>query len=410
MTGPGSPAAAVLRRDSRVRPFRAEDSPQVAELHARVFGTHLRDPEKAARRHSGHFSDTFLNGIWADEEIGSWVCENVDGRIVGFVGVSTRPLTLGGRRLRCAICSDFCVDRGSRGVPGVRLMKKFMSGPQDISFSDAANDVSRALWEGLGGSVVPLYSMQWLRILRPAKFAAGMARDRAGLRFAAALAGPAARALDVIAARILKMPPGRPPGLHACDLTAEALMGCRTELARDGMLRVEQTPSSLSWLLARARGSTGQGELQKALLRRPGGDIAGWYLYYLRRTGVSQVLEIGARRDCRPAVFEHLAEDAWTRGAVALGGRLESGVMAAVAKTFCVVRLGSPWTIVHSREAGLMDLFFRGEAVISRLEGEWARVPAPWCGPDFAEEAPVRQEPVEAGSKSTERARRAGVH
>jgi hypothetical protein len=54
---------------------------------------------------------------------------------------------------------------------GAALLKTFMNGPQELSITDTANSISVALWTKLGGQQLPLESMDWLRVLRPAELA-----------------------------------------------------------------------------------------------------------------------------------------------------------------------------------------------------------------------------------------------
>ena len=53
------------------------------------------------------------------------------------------------------------------GAAALGLLEKFLSGPQDISIADEANDTARMVWQGLGGQTAYLYSMRWTRPLRP---------------------------------------------------------------------------------------------------------------------------------------------------------------------------------------------------------------------------------------------------
>src|SRR5439155_8853483 len=126
------------------------------------------DVESAYRT---YFTDIFLSHPWYDAALPSLVYEHDDGRVLGFLGVVPRRMWLGDRPVRAAVGSQFIVEPSRRStLAAVKLLKAFLSGPQDLPIADEANDVSRKLWERLGGAAALLYSMYWLRPLRPSRF------------------------------------------------------------------------------------------------------------------------------------------------------------------------------------------------------------------------------------------------
>src|SRR5690606_5035272 len=84
-------------------------------------------------------------------------------------------------------------ERETDPLAGARLLKGFLDGPQDISFSETASEVSAQLWTRLRGVALPSYSLEWVRIIRPAGFAVGVASRRSSL---AGLFSPLARVVD----------------------------------------------------------------------------------------------------------------------------------------------------------------------------------------------------------------------
>src|SRR5258708_9765268 len=69
--------------------------------------------------------------------------------------------------IRVAIGTQLMVSPESRGLAGRRLVRAFLTGPQDLSVSDLGNDATRRLWESLGGSVSMAHSVMWEKALRP---------------------------------------------------------------------------------------------------------------------------------------------------------------------------------------------------------------------------------------------------
>src|SRR6185436_8230405 len=118
------------------------------------------------------FRETFLGNPWADASLPSWVARD-GGRIVGVLGVMPRPMRLRGKPVRAAVLSQ-------HGSAAKELLRAALSGPQDLTLSDSADDALRRAWEACGGSTVTLYGLQWRRLLRPASFGLGRLPGVAG--------------------------------------------------------------------------------------------------------------------------------------------------------------------------------------------------------------------------------------
>jgi hypothetical protein len=118
---------------SLIRRFVASDIAQVARLHHRVWGGN-RGRFGAYPR---YFTRVFLENPADDGIPSSLVCEDKDGRIVGFVGIVPRRVTIDGRHFQAAVSSQFIVEPGSQaGVVELRLARAFLEGPQDLSIAD----------------------------------------------------------------------------------------------------------------------------------------------------------------------------------------------------------------------------------------------------------------------------------
>src|SRR5207247_934909 len=193
------------------------------------FGPRGRTDAAGLDSYPTYFTRVFLDNPSRDVRLSSLVCEEGGGRIVGFLGVVPRGMSMNGERLLAAISSQFVVDpAGQAGLVAVRLAKAFLDGPQDLSISDEATDVSRRIWEGLGGTTSLLHSLHWTRPLRPARLALSLLRNRGRVAPFAVAAGPLARIVGALATRI----PGShfrqsAPRVSADDLRAEALQAWR---------------------------------------------------------------------------------------------------------------------------------------------------------------------------------------
>lgn len=353
-----------------VRSFVEGDVSQLAELYQEIFPGSDRLSPQILR---SYIEEVFFNNPWRELALPSLVYQDNGGKIGGFLGVIPRWMLLNGQPLRVAVSNSFMVEPGSRfALAGVELLKTFLSGPQDLSMTDGANDASRRLWERLSGTAVPLYSMRWTRILRPCRYAMYILGERrARLRPFAFLLEPFCCVADNIGAR---MPPNRFPQwvrrVFEADLDAETLLECLSKLSGGEALQPAYDQPSLQWLLEMAAKKKQYGALRKRVVRNAQRETLGWWLYYLNRGGVSQVLQLGATKQSIHEVLNHLFYDAWRYGSTAISGRLEPRFLGELSENYASFKSGT-WTLVHSKDPGLLQAIYRGDAVLTRLEGEW---------------------------------------
>jgi hypothetical protein len=108
-------------------------------------------------------------------------------------------------------------------------------------------------------------------------------------------------------------------------------------------------------------------------LRTPDGVLRGFYLYYLRPGGISEVVRVGAQPAFLGEVIDHLFDDAWRGGAAAVSGQLDPEAFQDLASRGVAFHNdGASWFLMHSRHAEILDAVHRGDARLTRLEGEWA--------------------------------------
>ena len=79
---------------------------------------------------------------------------------------------------------------------------------------------------------------------------------------------------------------------------------------------------------------------------------------------------MAARKGAYEQVLDHLFRHAWQRGALALTGRLDPRHMRELTNKHCRFDSEGGWTMVHSRDQELLQTIYRGDAWLSRLEGE----------------------------------------
>lgn len=364
------PIRATARPATSVRELRAEDIPQIAALHGRVFGT---TPSRTPQRLAAYFEEILFRNPWRDASLPSLVAAK-NGHITGFLGVVPRPMKLHDRAIRVAVCTQFMVDPEHRGELGaVQLLKTFFSGPQDLSLADGANEHARRMWLALGGAAPLLYSLHWLRPLRPARYVLSLIERRATTLRTMAYAGrPVAALAD---AAIARAPLSR---LHedrndAVEETLQPSTMCAylAEVMSGTVLQPRYDVSALGWLLDQAAHMTRHGTLRARAVRDTERRLLGWFLHYVRAGGVSEVVQVAARAGAFNRVLQRLVLDAWRHGATAVRGRLDPRYAQELSDQHCWLRRDCNWTLVHTRDDDISSAIHQGKIFLTRLEGEW---------------------------------------
>jgi hypothetical protein len=354
-----------------IRPLAQHDIPQLVSLRRRCFRfSETPSPEALGLK----FKDIFIDNPWRDESLPSLVHVDEKGLITGFLGVVPRPMSMNGARIRAAIATQFMVEPGKRGLTGVRLLKRFFAGPQDVSLSDVSNDESLTLWEGHGGTRSLLHSIHWTQPLRLSRYAIHLLRLHGLPRSLSLAARPLCSLLDGILARVgssvFRQSP-QPPSTADDDPNVEQLVDCMTALSNNAALVPVYDRFSLQWLLQRLGQKHVYGRLRKAVVRGERKEIIGWYLYFLNPGGVSQVIQVAASNKAIEKVLSYLSYDAWYHGAVALSGRLDPRFSQAFAKRGVIFHCDGPWVVAHSHSREVLEVIRSGGAAISRLDAEW---------------------------------------
>src|SRR5262245_25657477 len=153
-----------------------EDMPRVADLFQTIF---RGSPGPAPSSLQQCLLELFFKAPWHDPEFPSLVYIASDDAIRGFIGVIPLRVSLRGKEIRAALGSSLMVEN-ARDDPfaGVLLLKAFLNGPQELSMTDTAKPVVVSMWTKLGAQLLPLESMHWWRVLRPAGLALSILGDR----------------------------------------------------------------------------------------------------------------------------------------------------------------------------------------------------------------------------------------
>ncbi|HYE93021.1 MAG TPA: hypothetical protein VEA38_18465 [Terriglobales bacterium] len=350
---------------TRVRPFRRDDIPAVLALRTGIEESEHDGPQSLA----AYFDELFFCNPWVDDQVSSLVCENGD-RVVGFLGVIPRPMTLKGARLRVAATTHFSAAPDAGPAVALQLLRTLFQGPQDISISDVASWKTRRLWEYFGGVTAYSSSVTWVRLLRPVRQALStMARTGVLAAAGALAAGPA----DVVATRVVRRfhAPSPSPGTRREAVTDADLLAHLTSGADGRALRGDYDAASLPWLLAMLQRKRGYGPLRRSRVLDDRGHVLGWYVAYMKSGGNARVAHIGTRPGAAGVVLEQLFAEAWRAGCAAVSGRFDARIMEACVERGCLMTGAESWVMLHARDRELLDAVARDDGAITRLDGEW---------------------------------------
>jgi hypothetical protein len=339
-----------------------DDLPAVGALLAREYAGALPRGSEAA-----FFEDLLCDQPWADTSVPSLVAIDDDGSTIGFVAAHARRLRIGGRDVSAACCSHLAVDATRRSTAvGATLVSRFMAGPQEVSFSDTAIDVVARMWRAAGGLQDPVRSLAWMRVLRPAAWAARVLAGRLGSNHLDA---------GLVPVRPLPLDSGRVradtlvPGLEDEPLTPALAVEHADAMLSTLTLRARYDEPWLGWLFGRLEARHGADRVVRRLVRRRGRPI-GWYVYVRRPSGAGTVLQVAAQGRDVDAVVSAMFAGARDERLVALTGRLEPHLVESLRRQRCAVGFDAR-AVVHTSDAEVLSALATPRSLLSRLDGEW---------------------------------------
>ena len=343
-----------------IRPLERADLPAVARLYELVVRSGSENPPTEL---APGLERALLDQPWADPEVPSLVYEDANQGVVAFLGSHVRRLRLDGRPLRLACAGQLVANPGAQ-MPGVGalLLRKYLAGPQEVTITDGATNEVRAMWERLGGATNALASVGWTTIFRPVRFGRLMAERRRGRRL------PLPGAPRAVTGPLTRLP-SRSEGATE-PLTPTAMVAALASFEPAFRILPAYDEAFLGWLFDELANVQTRGELVRRLVRAPDGRIAGWYVYYLKAGGVSQVQQLAAAPADVGLVLDHLLRDAARQDSAALQGRVEPHLAGALFARRLLLRR-SEWALIHSRDPEVLAGIALGDGLLTRLDGEW---------------------------------------
>jgi hypothetical protein len=373
---------------AEVRSLRTSDIPGVAQLFQSTF-RNSREPAPASLL--DYIEQIFLDHPWQDDSQTSKVAVSADGMVAGFIGILPQRLIFDGHPVRASVVGTLMShDPKNNPLVGARLLRSALSGGQDLSFSESANPLALRMWEKAGGVVLPLYSLTWFRLFRPATFSVAMLTKRQPRAAAAQgtgrwwrlpLAGaafPLTSGMDrliqwvipgAFSAEAADGQPGKGFGVDAGEFAAAVPALCERY-----QVRPQWDSPILTWLLEHAALKAYLGPTTMRLVKDRGGRIVGGYIYHGRERGIGTVLQIFSAPNAERLVVAELFAHAADKGMAAMTGRVQPEHLdALVGQRAILLRRGA--TVVHTRNRELLAPLLTGDALVTGLAAEaWCRL------------------------------------
>ncbi len=357
---------------SQIRNCTADDIPAIARIFQKTF----RDARKNAPLSlQDCLREVLFGHPGHDPELPSRVYVTPDGSVCGFIGVLPLRMSFRGRAVRAAVPTSLAVDDPKQHpLAGAKLVRAFLSGPQDISISEPANALSQGLWERIGGETVPSESMEWMRVFHPAGLALAMLGDSWPVR----MARPGVHILDRMADRLAGgyfSAAAAPRSFHHdADVGDDLLLKHIPEFAASYALHPLWDDATLKWMLNHASQNRTRGPLFRRMVYRDVETPVGCYLYHGRPNKVAWVMQVLARPDALEPVLDSLFAHAWRNGSVAIKGRTQLRLLDPLMRRNCFFfRRHS--AMIHSRDPELVAAVREGKAITSGFAAEaWLRL------------------------------------
>lgn len=354
-----------------IRPCIREDFAQITNLYNKIF---LRKKSGRSGNLQQYLEQAYLENPWASERFPSLVSEK-GGKIDGFLGVIPQKMQFRGSQITTAVSSGLMVAKDHSGkrnpITGVSLLRRFLQGDQDLSLTDTANEITRKIWTGSGGSIAHPYSYTWIRLLKPLNACLDIGLKSDNLK---RILSPLLKVGDAVLRRLPPVKPN-PTDCEITDITVSKLLELNQQVPRRALMP-DYDLKSLTWLVEMAEQSETEGPLIKRMVRSQSGTVLGWFVYYRSRNATGRVLQLVGLGNSFEPVLDSLIHDASKHGLNALWGRTEPGQNKLLTNKHCVFK-GTPWVLVHSQQQEIVDAFQRADALFTGFDGEhWMKTNA----------------------------------
>lgn len=334
------------------RPLRREDVTELATLFNRVF---LECAEQPSAAFCAYFERVFFTDPWRSLDVSpSWVYETADGVIGGFFGAHPRRLLFEGRPITAVAVGQYMVDPCLRGRGIARqLAQKMVDGPQVITFTTSATEVSSKILRSVGFWHPRFEGMKWYRRFRRSRVAGLLGRWKRSIR------GSSSRTVEYGAVTC------RPIG------DADELHALREQHQTHFSLCSDFDLEHARWTWDLLEDAPAGRRLAGCVISSGDDGASAWVVYHVSPGGTARIHEFtcrpGRAREFLPAFVRYAADG----GAQEIIGHCaDPEITAAVLENGADVKdVFSGWA-VHSKDRAVQSAILNGQVFWSGLDGE----------------------------------------
>lgn len=353
---------------SATGPMLRSDVPAVAQL----FMTAFRDGQAPSAAFCTYFERSFFSTPLYDEAIGSLVHRDGEGRVDSALLVLPMQVSIHGRVLPGRLMSNYMTDPASRTRGGADMVLTIRARKQEFCFSDSANPVSAAHWQAIGGHRLPIQSLDWRVVLRPAGWLVGRGARRLP-RWAVPFAKTLARPFDALVQRLLRRE--APIASTGSAMPREVFVAAAPKLVERFALHPVWSAAELNWVLDMAALNTADGPLTLRQVHDAKGELVGCSVGYAKPGGVAKVLNILSVAGGEAAVLADLIACADALGCTAIQGMAQPFLMAALGQVKGMGFAPRGAYCISTRHPEIVAAVQAGDAYLGGLFGEdWSRL------------------------------------
>lgn len=350
-------------------PLQRKDAAEVSALFYRAF----RDGSTPPAEFVDYFEASFFGTPIYREADAGLVHRGEDGAIDSALLVIPMRVVVNGRIITGRLMSNYMTDPNRRTRGGADMVLTIRARNQEFCFSDSANPVSADHWKAVGGHVLPIQSLDFRRVFRPAGWIAAKLAPRLPKWIGPALRITASP-VDALLRRLL-------PRLAVLGATIGAPIGTADflkiapGLVERFAVHPAWAPDELGWLLDMAARNMVAGPLHLREVRDAKGHLAGCLVFYARPGGTARVLNILTRKGREALVVGALLAELDATGCVAVEGMAQPFLMEALGRQAGMSFVPRGAYCISTRHAEIIDAAKRGDVYLGGLMGEdWSRL------------------------------------
>ncbi|MCJ2041938.1 GNAT family N-acetyltransferase [Methylobacterium sp. J-059] len=374
-----SPGATALhdrpaggRGEGRLRPMEIADVAAVG----RLFLRHFRGIEAEPGPDLLAYLRTLAFGAPGQtRETGSCVYERCDGRITSALPSVHVAFRVGERDVAGRLFSAFMTDRSKDAAGAAKISLAMRARHQDLAFNDSSSPTSLKHFQAVGGTIVPIQNLEWIRTFRPAEAALGRVVRRTLRRWEPPL-GPLAWPLDA-AIRAVRGRSARPcrPDVRVEPMTVDDFLDHAPGLIAHHAVRPRWSRPELAWFVAMAEQNRRRGPLAIRRVVNRCGAVVGCFVYHGAAGRPARVLNVLARPAQEAAILHAMLRHLDEAGCTEAIGHAQPALMHGLAHQRGVGFRHRAFVCVLTRHADIAAAAKRGDIYIGGLAGEdWSRL------------------------------------